>query len=421
MAGERSAFPIGAQAALAELEEDPHPLLARLREHEPVSWLPALDGWLITRRDLALQAARDAEAFTVEDPRFSTAQVVGPSMLSLDGSEHARHRNPFARAFRLDATRERFTGMVSEETDRLIDAIAPAGSAELRRSVAGPLAAAVTIHALGLADADADEVLGWYDAIVASVSGIAAGRPATETGRRGFADLTAAIEPAIEHAPSSLVAAAAGDAGGLARAEVVSNAAVLLFGGIETTEAMIGNAILHLLERPHQLALVRADPGLLPAAIEESLRLEPAAAVIDRYATADVRLAGASIGARELVVISIAGANRDPAAFTEPDRFDLGRPNARQHMAFAAGPHTCIAMHLARLEAHTAVGRVLERLADLRLDPERPAAPRGLIFRKPPALHVLWSAEPEPGPPAAAITVQAPSSSAIRGPRTRRR
>lgn len=389
-----STYPIGARATIEELEGDPHPLLARLREQEPVSWLPALDGWLITRRDLALRAARDADAFTVDDPRFSTAQVVGPSMLSLDGNEHARHRSPFARAFRLDATRERFTGMVADETDRLIDAIAPAGSAELRRSVAGPLAAAVTIHALGLTDADADEVLGWYDAIVASVSGIAAGRTTTDAGRRGFADLTAAIEPALEQAPSSLVAAAAGDAGGLSRAQVVSNAAVLLFGGIETTEAMIANAILHLLERPEQLALVRAEPDLLSAAIEESLRLEPAAAVIDRYATADVRLGGASIAARDLVVISIAGANRDPAAFTHPDSFDVRRPNARQHMAFAAGPHTCIAMHLARLEAHTAVGRVLERLTDLRLDPARPAAPRGLVFRKPPALHVLWSAGP---------------------------
>jgi cytochrome P450 len=86
----------------------------------------------------------------------------------------------------------------------------------------------------------------------------------------------------------------------------------------------------------------------------------------------------------------VTAANRDPAAFPDPDRFDVGRPNAGRHLAFARGPHVCIGMHLARLEAHTAVGRLLERLSGLRLDPAHPAAPRGLVFRKPPALRVLW-------------------------------
>ena len=171
----------------------------------------------------------------------------------------------------------------------------------------------------------------------------------------------------------------------------MSNAAVLLFGGIETTEGMIANAIAHLLEHPDQLAAVRAEPALLANAIEESLRLEPAAAVIDRYATRDTELAGAPIRARELVIVSIAGANRDPSVFADPDRFDVRRPNAKLHAAFAHGPHVCIGMHLARLEAHTAVARVLERLPDLRLDPEHAQAPRGLVFRKPDALRVRWT------------------------------
>jgi cytochrome P450 len=386
-----AAFPIGAAVTLAQLDADPHPVLARLREHEPVSWLPALGGWLVTRRDLAMGVMRDPDTFTVEDPRFSTGQVVGPSMLTLEGAAHKRHRDPFARPFRLDAVRERFSVPVAHETDRLIDAIAPDGAAELRRGLAGPLAVAAVTHALGLQEAGAAEVLGWYDAIVASVTEITAGREPTEAGRRGFEQLRAAIEPALERAPeTSLVAAAASDAGGLGRAEVVSNAAVLLFGGIETTEGMIANAIAHLLAHPDQLAAVRAEPDLLPNAIEESLRLEPAAAVIDRYATRDTELAGAQIGERELVVVSIAGANRDPSVFPEPDRYDARRANAKLHAAFAHGPHVCIGMHLARLEAHTAVARVLERLPDLGLDPEHAPGPRGLVFRKPDALRVRW-------------------------------
>jgi cytochrome P450 len=387
-------FPIGAAASLDELEQDPHALLARLREREPVSWLPVLEGWLVTRRELAMQVMRDPETFTVDDPRFSTGQVVGSSMLTLDGEEHRRHREPFARPFRLAPVRERFSELVAEETERLIDAIEPAGRAELRRSVSGPLAVVVVTNALGFEDADAGAVLGWYEQIVAAVTDITAGRPLGDTGREAYAALSAAIEPALDREPAaSLLAAAASQAGGLERERVISNAAVMLFGGIETTDGMIANAVLHLLSHPDQLALVEAQPDLMPNAIEESLRLEPAAAVVDRYATADVELAGAPIGGGELVRISIAGANRDPAVFPDPDRFDVRRENAHRHVAFAHGPHVCIGMHLARLEAHTAVERLLRRLPSLRLDPDHPAEPRGLVFRKPPELHILWGDE----------------------------
>jgi cytochrome P450 len=375
---------------LEELELDPHPLLARLREHEPVSWLPALGGWLVTRRDLALQAMRDSETFTVDDPRFSTGRVVGPSMLSRDGAEHGRHRDPFARPFRLDAVRERFTTLVESETERLIDAIEPDGRAELRRSLAGPLSAAVAAKALGLERTDPGEILAWYDAIVAAVTGVAAGDRVTPAGREAFGALGASVEPALAGEPRASLVAAAGQSGDLRPDEVVSNVAVLLFGGIETTEGMICNAILHLLSHPEQRALVEADRGLLANAVEESLRLEPAAAVIDRYARRDVRLDGASIERGELVTISIAGANRDPDVFLDPDRFDVARDNARLQIAFAHGPHVCIGMHLARLEAHTALGRLLDRLPLLRLDPAGHAAPRGLVFRKPPTLRVIW-------------------------------
>ena len=380
MTTREAAFPLGAAATLEELEADPHPLLARLREREPVTWLVALDAWVVTRRDLGLQVMREDETFTVDDPRFSTGQVVGRSMLTTDGAEHARHRDPFARRFRLDEVRMQFDGFVLAETDRLIDAFALSGRAELRRELAGPLAAATVLHSLGLSRGDATEVLGWYDSIVTAVTGIEAGEPVSSEGRKAFASLAAAIEPNLA------------DVGELTASEAVSNAAVLMFGGIETTDAMIANAVYHLLSNPDQLELVRADDGLMPGAIEESLRLEPAAALIDRYATRDVELAGAPIREREPVTISLAGANRDPATFPDPDRFDVRRANARLQLAFAQGPHVCIGMHLARLEAQTTVARLLARLPGLRLG--APSAPRGLVFRKPPELHVCWDTAP---------------------------
>ena len=324
-----------------------------------------------------------SDAFTVDDPRFSTARVIGPMMLSLEGAEHDRHRRPFAQPFRLKPVRERFAGAVEAEVDALIDGLD--SPADLRRELAGPLAAAVVMRALGLDGADRAAVLGWYERIVASVSGIAAGEEPTRAGAEAFRSLAAEIENALDG--DSLVAAASLE-GGLSRDEVVSNAAVLMFGGIETTEGMIANALLHLLLHPDELTRVRADLSLVAGAVEESLRLDPAAATIDRYATRDVEFGGASIRAGDLVTISIAGANRDPSVFPEPDRFDVTRDNARLHLAFAHGPHVCIGMHLARLEAHTAVARVLERLPGLEL--AEPAEPEGLVFRKPAALRVRW-------------------------------
>jgi cytochrome P450 len=384
-------FPLGAGLRLEQLERDPHGLLARLREREPVSWIPAFDGWLVTRHDLAVRVMRDADQFTVDDPRFSTAQVVGPSMLSLDGEAHARNRSPFAGPFRPGAVRKRFAGTVSEEVERLLDALEPDGEAELRRSFAGPLAALVVTRALGFDTSDSRRVLAWYDAIVAGVTAITAGRGISRAAREAFAALGARIERVIDRGDPSALLVAAATTAHLTRTEIVSNAAVLLFGGIETTEGMIANAVLALLEHPTELARVREDPGLIGGAIEESLRLEPAAAVIDRYAVADVELAGAGIAAGELVRISLSAANRDPAVFSEPDCFDLERANVRQHLAFAHGPHVCLGLHLARLEACVALARLLERLPRLRLDRERPSAVRGLVFRKPPTLHVTWS------------------------------
>lgn len=385
-------FAAGAGATLEELETDPHALLARLREREPVSWLPVLEGWLVTRYDLAMRVMRQPQTFTVDDPRFSTGQVIGPSMLTRDGAEHRRHRAPFAPPFRHGAVQARFAELVTDETERLIAGMRPAGHAELRRGLAGPLAVAVVTRALGIQDANAGAVLGWYEQIVAAVTDITAGRPCGTAGGDAYAALSAAIAPALAREPdASLLAAAARKAGGLERERVVSNAAVLLFGGIETTEGMIANAVWHLLSHPDQLARAEAGPEARANAIEESLRLEPAAAIVDRYATADIELAGAPIARGELVRVSIAAANRDPKVFTDPDRFDVQRANARRHLAFAHGPHACIAMHLARLETSTAVERLLARLPGLRLDPARPTAPRGLVFRKPPELRVLWT------------------------------
>ena len=376
---------------LEELERDPHPTLARLRATGPVVWVPVLSGWVVTTRDENLAAMRDDAGLTVDDPRFTTGQITGPSMLSTDGPEHARHRAPFARPFRLDAIRERFTAAAVQEVERLIDAFAADGEAELRTQLAGPLAARMMILALGLDIAAEDDILGWYARIVEAVQQMSAGADVPQDGRDAYAAFADAVHVALDSAEdgSSLLAAALGDASMLTRDELTSNAAVLLFGGIETTEGMIANLLHHLLTTG-SFAEVAADPTLLDGAIEESLRMEPAAAVLDRYATADLELAGITIPRGDLVILSMASANRDEAVFSIPDRFDPRRANAKLHTTFATGPHVCVGMHLARLEARAAIIGLAQRLSTLRADPARPSKPFGLVFRKPPTVWATW-------------------------------
>jgi cytochrome P450 len=365
---------VGDDITIDDLIRDPHPHLARLRAASPVAWVSVLGGWLVTSRAASLEVLHDPAAFTVDDPRFSTARVVGPSMLSTDGADHSRHRDPYVAPFRPRAVMTRHGAFVSAEAARLVDALGP--TAELRGELAGPLAAATVVASLGLDGHDGATVvrlLGWYRDIVASVSGIAAGAPPTATGAAAMAALGDAV--------------GVGPPGPLGIDEHLSNAAVIMFGGIETTEGMILNLLWHVLGDEAARARVVADPSQATAAVEESLRLEPAAAVVDRYATGDTVLGGSSIAAGDLVVVSLAGAGRDPAEFPDPDRFDLARPNARRHLAFAAGPHVCIGMDLARLEACVALTTLLERRPGVSLDVAAPA-PSGLVFRKPSSMPV---------------------------------
>ncbi len=163
---------ISAELSLRELEHHPHAGLARLRAQSPVAWVPVLDGWLVTGYAEAVAVMRDSRTFTVDDPRFSTARVVGPSMLSLDGRAHARHRSPFFAAFHRGDAAQRLPAFAEAEASRLVAAMRPEGSADLRRVLSGPLAVAVVAQALGLGDVAPAEVLALYTRIVGGVTGL---------------------------------------------------------------------------------------------------------------------------------------------------------------------------------------------------------------------------------------------------------
>ena len=385
----------GDALTLGLIAGDPTTVFAEVRATDPVVWAPELDAWVVTGYAEAVAVMRDAERFTVDDPRFTTAQVLGPSMLSLDGPEHRAHRTPFLGPFGRGPAKDH-RPWLADEAARLISHFRPRGTAELRTQFAGPLATNTIIEVLGLA-ADPTVVMTWYRHISAGVVALTDRRPLPVHTTSAVADLLASVVAELRRrgpAPERpLAAIAAGTT--LTPDELAPSVAVVLFGAIETSEAMTSNLAWHLLTNPDQLELVVEDHALVMAAVEESLRLEPAAALIDRYATTDVAISEGSngpvvIGAGDQVMVSLSAANRDPSMFPDPDRFDIGRTNSNRQLAFVQGPHACLGAHLARAETAAGCTALLELLPGLTLDHDQTDAPTGRVFRKPDRVTAIW-------------------------------
>jgi len=368
--------------SVADLSADPHPILHRLRSEAPVSWISALHAWLVTGHELAIQVMLDAVTFTVDDPRFSTQQVIGPSMLSLDGPEHRRHRDPFGGPFRAVKVRE-LQDYADRTASRLVSDLAVGGSGDLRAEVAGPLAVEVMTKVLDLHDVEVADVLTWYRQIVDAVHVVTEGGQVPESGHEAFAALKTAV---TRTSSASSLLKSVGKTGTLTIDEIASNVAVLLFGGIVTSESSSAIAFRFLLDDASLISALRDDRSLIRPFVEETFRLEPSAAAVDRYATADVELGGKEISAGDLVRVSLSAANRDPAVFADPDGFDMDRDFGRS-VTFARGPHSCLGIHLARLEAVAAVTALVGEPGAIarHLDPIT-----GLVFRAPDKVVANW-------------------------------
>lgn len=376
-------FPIGAAITVEELTESPYEALARIRTHEPVTWIPPLNAWWITRRDLGLEAMTDAETFTVDDDRFTTARILGTSMLNLDGTEHVRHRAAFVAPFRPKFVREVLEARIAASATRLWTETVD-GSREIRSGIAGPLAVETILDLMGLVDVETTEVLSWYSAFGEAITALTVGDEIPGEVDATLTRLKSYVETAMEAGGSGFVTDLVSD-GILHLEEIPAAVAVILFGAIETSEAMTANAFWHLLEHPEVWDRIRQDRSLIPTAINESLRMEPAATWVDRYTTREVELGGVTIPEGELVSISLIGANRDPDVFDDPDTFNIDRTNLTQHVTFVKGPHACLGLHVARVETHAAIDAALDWEAatgtNMTLNPDRTEAPSGLIFR----------------------------------------
>ncbi|MGW7356373.1 cytochrome P450 family protein [Streptomyces sp. NPDC054802] len=377
---------------------DPYPYYERLRAVGPAHRVRGADGaefWLIVGHEEARAA--------LADPRLSKSpatmgltmldeQIVGPNLLVIDPPDHTRLRKLVSREFtprRAEALRPR----VQRITDDLLDEMVPAGRADLVDALAFPLPIVVICELLGVPTADRAAFRTWSNEVVAPTS------PEKEEDavRQLGAYLDGLIEDKRCAGPaddllSALVRTRAEDGDRLSFAELRALAYLLLIAGHETTVNLISNGVRALLAHPGQLAELRADFSLLDGAIEEMLRYDgPVETATLRFSAAPVPVGDQVIPAGERVLIGLAAADRDPARYPDPDRFDIRR-DTRGHLAFGHGIHFCLGAPLARLEARVAVRSLLERCPDLALDApaDTYAWLPGLLMRGVRRLPVRW-------------------------------
>jgi pimeloyl-[acyl-carrier protein] synthase len=262
---------------------------------------------------------------------------------------------------------------------------------------ADPLPSRVITAMLGLAAADRDRFKAWTDDIYAFI-GVSTNplpdraRQATASARELSAYLGDAFAEVRRRPRDDLLSAlvAAEQAGNrLSETELFSNVVGIINGSHETTANLIANTVLTLLRHPDQLNRLRAEPAIVVGAVEEGLRYESPVQMLGRIAAEDVDVAGVRIAAGERVAMILGAANRDPAHFPDPNRFDITRPDTR-HLAFGGGPHFCVGATLGRVEAQVAVAAVLRRFPNLRLSLPNVCWRPYPVFRGPTTLPLEW-------------------------------
>lgn len=383
-------YPLGAQVTMARLSVDPYPILAELREAEPVSWVPETGMWFVTCYEDVLTVLADFETYTVDTEGSLIRDIFGRHMMTLDGAEQVRHKRQCMSMFRPKDLADTVGTSVDERVARLIDTFADSEAVELRSQLARPLAVETVAEILGMPQDHVPEINAWYERFADAISNFASDPEIRAKGRGAAREFTALVHSVLgstmNEGTDSLLHRLAHSGDRLSDEEIISNCLIIMFGGIETTEAQLCNTVWSLLSHLDQLIEVREDSRLLSPALEESLRWQPSVQSCTRHATRDTVLRGVAIAEGEIVQCMLGSANRDPARFVDPDRYDIHRKNARDHLAFGLGRHFCLGAPLARFEIETAISALLERFSSMAFHPECPATMSGYEFRKPPEL-----------------------------------
>ena len=372
---------------------DPYPVLRQLREENPVYWSDSIGGWIVTRYDDMVTTFRDVNSYSNEG-RLARAVEYLPSesrtkfktfedhyrtkgLLHSDPPDHTRLRALVTKSMTASMV-EAMRGHIQTIVDDLVNAALDKGGMDVIADLAIALPFAVLGRILGTPPEDQHLFKKWADDLLSFQGVNKPGEEILERAQEALVEIRAYLADLIiekrRHPREdlmSLLVVAESEGNRLSQAELINTGITLLVAGHETTTSLIGNGIYLLLRHADQWKLLREDPSLLNSAIEEILRYESPVARQPRLMKQDAELDGKQIHKGDMVFQMLNSANRDPAHFTDPDRFDIQRQKNR-HIAFGAGIHFCVGAYLARTEAQVVFKTVLDRLPNIRLVEEKP-------------------------------------------------
>lgn len=385
-----------------DLDRDPYPYFAHMRKTEPVwrgsimsttSQLPPElipdEEWTFFDFESVFSAFRDDELYSSEQYNQTIGLVLGPTILGMAGKEHHDHRSLISKAFRQSALERWEPAVIEPICVQLIEEIKDKGEADLVESVTLEFPTRVTATLLGLPEDDLDFFRKEsFDLISIYVD--------IEAGLRASAELATYFQEQVDQRRRKITDDIIGD---LVSAEIdgerltdeaiISFLRLLLPAGLETTFRSSSNLLYLLLHHPDQLQAVQQDRSLIPAAIEEALRYETPLVSVPRTTTREVVVKDRTIPAGAQVHLCMGSANRDETRWENAEAFDIHRPR-RAHISFAGGAHSCLGMHLARVETRAMLNSLFDRVTDLALAPGEAVPITGFPFRSPTKLPVTF-------------------------------
>jgi cytochrome P450 len=389
------------QSSAPDLASDPYGFFDYMRKTEPV-WrgtlmdtsmappgLSSAEEWTLFDFNSVFAAFRDDDVYGSEMYNQTIGLVFGPTILGMHGKQHHDHRSLVAKAFRQSALAQWEPEVIDPICEQLVDEIRNDGEADLIKAVTFEFPTRVTAALLGLPQEDLELFRRLsLDLISIQVD--------IEAGLTASVELGTYFQNQVDQRRSKMTDDIIGDLVGaeidgekLTDEAIISFLRLLLPAGLETTYRSSSNLLYLLLTHPDQLDALQRDRDLIPAAIEEALRYETPLVMVPRNTTQDVEIHGIPIAAGAQVNLCIGSANRDETRWTDAGAFDIHRPR-RAHISFAGGLHSCLGMHLARVETRAMLNSLFDRVTDLKLVPDDDTKIMGMPFRSPGNLPVTF-------------------------------
>lgn len=386
-----------------DLATDPYGFFEYMRRTEPV-WrgalmdnamipaeLSAADEWTLFDFESVFAAFRDDDVYGSEMYNNTIGLVFGPTILGMHGKQHHDHRSLVAKAFRQSALTQWEPEVIDPICDQLVDEIKGDGGADLVKAITFEFPTRVTAALLGLPQEDLELFRRLSLDLISITEDIEAGLTASvELGTYFQNQVDQRRSNSTEDIIGDLVSAEI-DGEKLTDEAIISFLRLLLPAGLETTYRSSSNLLYLLLTHPDQLRALQQNRDLIPAAIEEGLRYETPLVMVPRNTNKDVEIHGIPIPAGAQVNLCIGSANRDETRWADADAFDIHRQR-RAHISFAGGLHSCLGMHLARVETKAMLNSLLDRVTDLQLVPDDDTKITGMPFRSPKHLPVTFRA-----------------------------